>query len=85
MDKLQGRLSSLTLLRQPVWEKENSEFKPVKFCLKLTKCRIPLVQRGLVNIYNIKNIPTSSKKKKKEKENKKKSIKIEDSISQNCY
>ena len=34
-----------TLLWQPVWEKENSEFKTVKFHLKLTLCRILLVWR----------------------------------------
>ena len=30
MDKLSARLGSLTLVWQPVYEKENSEFKPVK-------------------------------------------------------
>ena len=30
-----GRLSSLALVRQPVYEKEISEFKPIKPCLKI--------------------------------------------------
>ena len=31
VDKLLGRLGSLTLVGWPVLEKENSEFKPLKF------------------------------------------------------
>ena len=34
MGKLSGRLGFLTLVWQPVSEKENSEFEPGKLCLK---------------------------------------------------
>ena len=34
MGKQQGRLGSLTMVRQPVQEKENSEFKPDKLRLR---------------------------------------------------
>ena len=38
-----GRLSSSTVACQAVEEKENSEFKPVKLCLKFTLRRVLLV------------------------------------------
>ena len=34
MSKQKGRLDSLTMVCQPVYKKENFEFKPVKLCFK---------------------------------------------------
>ena len=42
---------TLVLIRQPVKQKENSEFKPVKLCLKFTLFRILPGWRGCVNTY----------------------------------
>ena len=46
--KQQGRQSSLALLQQPIQEKENSEFKPVKHREKLTLYRSLLVRMDWV-------------------------------------
>ena len=40
---------SLALLRQPVQEKENSEFKPVKLCLKIDLVSHTAYMERLVN------------------------------------
>ena len=40
-------LDSLALVRQPVWEKEHSDFKWIKHRLKLTLCHILFAWRGL--------------------------------------
>ena len=41
-------------MRQQVHEKENSEFKPVKHCLKIDLVSYPAQVEGLVDM-NIKN------------------------------
>ena len=41
-----ARRQPITLLRQPLLEKENSEFEPVKLRLKMTLCRILFVRMG---------------------------------------
>ena len=46
MGKYLGRMGSLTLVWQLIYEKEYSEFKPVKLHLKLTLCNTLLMQRG---------------------------------------
>ena len=51
MGKQYGRLGSWALVRQLVKEKENSEFKPVKLCLKNDLVSYPARAEGLVNIY----------------------------------
>ena len=47
MGKQQGRLGSSALVRQLVWEKENSEFKPIKLRLKIDLCHILPERWGL--------------------------------------
>ena len=49
MVKQQDRLGSLALVKQLVWEKENSEFKPVKLRLKIDPVSYPARAEGLVN------------------------------------
>ena len=49
MGKLLGRLGSLDLVRQPVKEKENSEFRPVKLRLKIDLVLYPARAEGVVN------------------------------------
>ena len=46
-----GRLSSSAMDKQPVWEKENSEFKLVKLHLKMDLVLHPAYVEGLVNTY----------------------------------
>ena len=46
-----GRLGSLTLLSQPVLEKENFEFKPAKIRLKIDLVLHTARSDGLVYIY----------------------------------
>ena len=47
-----GRLGSSALVRQLVYEKENSEFKPVKLRLKkIDLVSYPAQAEGLVNMY----------------------------------
>ena len=46
--KLGDKLGFLTLERQPVWEKENSEFKPVKLPDFFTR---PIRADGYVNMH----------------------------------
>ena len=50
MDKLQGRLGSSTLVRQPI-KKENSEFEPIKLRLKIDLVSKYARVEGLVNKY----------------------------------
>ena len=45
--KVWSKLASLALLRQPVYEKENSEFKPALHFWKLTMCPILPMAEGL--------------------------------------
>ena len=52
MGKYLGRLGSLPLVRQPVLEKENSEFKSVKLCLRIDLVSHPARVEGSVNTYN---------------------------------
>ena len=51
MGKQLGKLGSLTLLGQPVKEKENSEFKLVVFCLKTDLVSHPACGGGVEWIY----------------------------------
>ena len=44
-------MSSLALVRQPVYKKENSDLKPVVFHLKIDLVSHPTCAEGLVNIY----------------------------------
>ena len=39
------------MVRQPVWEKENAEFKPVKLCSKIDFVLYSARMEGLVNTY----------------------------------
>ena len=41
------RLGSSALVRQLVYEKENSEFKPIKLCLKIDLVSYPARTEGL--------------------------------------
>ena len=52
MGKYLGRLDSLDLVKQPVSEKENSELKPVKLCLKFDLVSHPARVEALVNTCN---------------------------------
>ena len=47
MGKYFGKLGSLVLARQPVYEKENSEFKPVKLRLKIDLVTHPALTEEL--------------------------------------
>ena len=47
ISKQNGRLDALSLVWQPVWEKENSEFKPVSHCLKRDRVSPPVRAEGL--------------------------------------
>ena len=47
---LANRLGSSALVMQLVWEKENSEFKPVKLRLKIDLVSYPARAEGLVNM-----------------------------------
>ncbi len=49
MGKQSGRLGSSALVRQLVLEKENSELKPVKLCLKIELVSYPGRVEELVN------------------------------------
>ena len=51
MGKLKDRLGSLTLVWQSVLEKENSEFKPVKLCLKIGLVSYPARVGGVDKIH----------------------------------
>ena len=46
MRKQQGRLGPLALVRQPIQEKENSEFKPTLLRLKIDLVSHPACGRG---------------------------------------
>ena len=50
------RLIFFTLVRQPIWEKENSELKPVKLHLKIDLVLHPVHTKGLVNTYYLTNV-----------------------------
>ena len=50
MGKYEDRLGSSALVRQLVYEKENSEFKPVKLRLKIDLVSYPARAEGLVNM-----------------------------------
>ena len=50
MVKKLGRLGYLALVRQPVLEKKNSEFRLVKLHLKIDFVSHPIGAEGLVNI-----------------------------------
>ena len=68
MSNQQGRLGPLNLVWQPVKEKENSEFKPVKLHLIVTLCCIRLMQflsEKLISSINIKYIAYNSKVRSK--------------------
>ena len=58
-----GRLISSALVRQPVWEKENSASKPVKLRLKTDRVSHPSRVKGLGN-YIIENIYVCANKNK---------------------
>ena len=51
MGKYLGKLGCLTLIWQPVKEKENSEFKPIKLHLKIDLVSRPANAEGLINKY----------------------------------
>ncbi len=56
MGKYKDSLGSSALVRQLVWEKENSEFKPVKLRLKkIDLVSYPARAEGLVNMIRIRN------------------------------
>ena len=52
MGKIVGQTGSSALVRQLVWEKENSEFKPVKLRLKIDLVSYLARAEGLVNRIN---------------------------------
>ena len=60
MGEYVSRLGSLTLVWQLVWEKENSEFKPVTLRLKIDLMSYPARVEELVNTYTYKptHMPT---------------------------
>ena len=51
MSKWYDKLGSLALVRQPVEEKENSEFKPTVFHLKIDTTSYPVCGRGVGFVY----------------------------------
>ena len=49
-------LGSLTLIKQPVSEKESFEFKPVKLCLQIDLVLHPTCAERWINTYTFINI-----------------------------